>query len=60
MSVIPHSLKYAAHHDFLPNSTVWKDMKRNDSTMQRPEKYSLSQMISVNINRINHVDSIYP
>ena len=60
MSVIPHSLKYATHSDFLTKSTVWKDRKNNDSTMERHEKYSLSQMISVNINRINHIDSIYP
>ena len=54
-----HSLVWAKHSDSLPNSIVWKGSQTSNFTVEKSEKYYLSQVIKININMVSHVANMY-
>ena len=42
--------KCGLHTDFFPKITVWKAGKKNNFTVEKPDKHSHNQVIEVNIN----------
>ena len=40
---------WAVHSDFLLNNTVWKEQKKGNFTVEKPDKHYLTQVIKVNI-----------